>query len=98
MAERGLRVEIHHTAAAFISQKAPKSVQGMGLTARPRQTQSKGSRNTLQELSKKQQHTLWLSQINVTKVFFCNFSPQELIFPDSPGSVLFAAPEQCAEP
>lgn len=98
MAKGGLRVEIHHRAIAFAPQKAPENVQGMGLVAKPGHTQSKGSRNTLQELSKKQQHTLWLGQINITKVFFCNFFPQVLIFPNSPGSALFAAPEQCAEP
>lgn len=99
MAERGLRVEIHHTATAFTPQKAP---QGPGhrahcqTQAHTKQRQQKHTARAQQ--CKKQQQTLRLGQISVTKAFFCSFLPQELISPNSPGSVLFAALEQCAEP
>lgn len=83
MAERGLRVEIHHTAAPFTPQKAPERVQGMGLTARPRHTQSKGSRNTLQELSNVRNsstHFGWVRSM-LQRSFFASFPPKSTFSP-----------------
>lgn len=83
MAKGGLRVEIHHRAIAFAPQKAPENVQGMGLVAKPGHTQSKGSRNTLQELSKVRNSSTHFGWVRSTlqRSFFAAFSPKSSFSP-----------------